>query len=58
LPVRPTLDWSSRHAELGRLELYRQLLTDPVKYQMLRVFTAVPGSPSDEKIRLATAAGG
>jgi hypothetical protein len=47
-----------RHAELGRLELYRQLLIDPVKDQLLLAFTAVPGSPSDEKIRLVTAAGG
>jgi hypothetical protein len=41
-----------RHAELGGLELYRQLLLDPVDCQMLLVFTAVPGSASDEKLRL------
>jgi len=46
-----------RHAELGVLELYRQLLVDPVECQMLLVFTAVPGSPSDEKLRLLAAAG-
>ena len=46
-----------RHAELGGLELYRQLLVDPVECQMLLVFTAVPGSPSDEKLRLLAAAG-
>ncbi|GAA1011628.1 hypothetical protein Aple_012440 [Acrocarpospora pleiomorpha] len=46
-----------RHAALGRLELYRQLLLDPVEYQMLLVFMAVPGSSSDEKLRLLAAAG-
>jgi hypothetical protein len=46
-----------RHAELGGLQLYRQLLVDPVEDQMLLVFTAVPGSPSDEKLRLLAAAG-
>jgi len=30
---------------------------DPEEYQMLLVFTAVPGSPSDEKLRLLTVAG-
>jgi transcription regulator MmyB-like protein len=40
-----------RHAELGGLELYRQLLVDPEEYQVLLAFTAVPGSPSDEKLR-------
>jgi hypothetical protein len=47
-----------RHAELGGLELYRQLLLDPVECQLLLVFTAVPGSPSDEKLRGLAAAGG
>jgi hypothetical protein len=47
-----------RHAELGVLELYRQFLTDPVQCQALLVFTAVPGSASDEKIRLAATASG
>jgi hypothetical protein len=46
-----------RHAELGGLELYRQLLLDPVEHQLLLVFTAVPGSPSDEKLRRLAAAG-
>jgi steroid delta-isomerase-like uncharacterized protein len=45
-----------RHADLGELELYRQLLLDPVEYQLLLVFTAVPGSPSDEKLRCLVAA--
>jgi MmyB-like transcription regulator ligand binding domain len=41
-----------RHAQLGGLELYRQLLVEPEQHQMLLVFTAVPGSPSDAKLRL------
>ncbi len=40
-----------RHAELGVLELYRQLLVDPVEHQVLLVFVAVPGSPSAQKLR-------
>lgn len=44
-----------RHAELGTLELYRQLLMDPVDNQMLLVFTAAQGSPSAEKLRLLAA---
>lgn len=47
-----------RHAELGGLELYRQLLLDPLDQQLLLVFTAVPGSASDAKLRGLTAAGG
>jgi len=45
-----------RHADLGGLELYRQLLVDPVEYQMLLVFMAIPGSPTDEKLRRLTIA--
>jgi hypothetical protein len=41
---------------IGGLELYRQLLVDPVEYQMLLVFMAVPGSPTDEKLRRLTIA--
>jgi hypothetical protein len=40
-----------RHVELGELQLYRQVLVDPVELQVLLVLTAVPGSPSDERIR-------
>jgi hypothetical protein len=46
-----------RHAELGALELYRQVLVEPAEHQMLLVFTAVPGSPSDAKLRRLAAAG-
>ncbi len=44
------------HPELGGLELYRRLLLDPVACQILLVFTAVPGSGSEEKLRLLAAA--
>jgi hypothetical protein len=47
-----------RHAELGELELYRQLLVDLEDHQMLLVFTAEPGSPTDEKLRLLAATSG
>jgi hypothetical protein len=40
-----------RHAELGELELCRQLLIDPRERQVLLLYTAVPGSPSDGKLR-------
>jgi len=40
-----------RHPGLGELELYRQVLVDPEDHQVLLFFTAVPGSPSDEKLR-------
>ncbi len=46
-----------RHAGLGGLELYRQLLVEPVACQVLLVFTAVPASSSDEKLRLLATAG-
>ena len=46
-----------RHTELGGLELYRQFLIDPVRCQLLVVFTAVPGSPSDAKLRRLAAEG-
>lgn len=40
-----------RHPGLGELELHRQLLIDRADHQMLLIFTAVPGSPSEEKLR-------
>ncbi|MEU4238187.1 hypothetical protein [Actinoplanes sp. NPDC026619] len=49
LPVR-------RGAVADRLELHRQLLVDPEELQVLLVFTAAPGSSTDAKIRLRTAA--
>ena len=45
-----------RHAALGELELYAQALRDVDRDQYLMVYTAVPGSPSEEKLRLLSAA--
>jgi hypothetical protein len=49
-----------RHVELGWLELYRELLVEPAQRQVLLVFTADPGSASEENLRrmAAAAAGG
>lgn len=47
-----------RHAELGELELYGQPLLDVDQKQYLLAFTAVPGSPSHEKLRLLAAGEG
>jgi transcriptional regulator with XRE-family HTH domain len=44
-----------RHAELGELELYAQPLLDADQAQYLLVYTAVPGSPSHEKLKLLAA---
>ena len=41
-----------RHAELGELELYGQALLDIDQDQYLFIYTAVPGSPSEEKLKL------
>ncbi|MCY1136594.1 helix-turn-helix transcriptional regulator [Actinoplanes sp. Pm04-4] len=41
-----------RHPELGELELYGQRLIDPEQAQELLVFSAVPGTPSHEKLQL------
>ena len=43
------------HPELGELSLYCQTLLDPEQSQALLVFTAVPGSPSHEKLQLLAA---
>jgi transcriptional regulator with XRE-family HTH domain len=43
------------HRELGELELYCQTLFDAEQPQALVVFTAVPGSPSHEKLQLLAA---
>lgn len=45
-----------RHARLGELELYCQLVIDPDQAQCLLLFTAVPGTPSHEKLQLLSAA--
>jgi len=46
-----------RHPELGELELYCQRLVDPDQAQELLVFSAIPGSPSHEKLQLLPAVG-
>jgi transcriptional regulator with XRE-family HTH domain len=45
------------HPSLGELALYCQTLFDPDQQQVLLVFTAVPGSPSHEKLQLLAAVG-
>ena len=45
------------HPELGELLLHCQTLLDPGQAQVLLVFTAVPGSPSYEKLQLLAAVG-
>ncbi|MDI6101914.1 helix-turn-helix transcriptional regulator [Actinoplanes sp. NEAU-A12] len=45
------------HPELGPLDLYCQTLHDPDQLQTLLVFTAMPGSPSYEKLQLLAAVG-
>ncbi|MCO1594687.1 helix-turn-helix transcriptional regulator [Micromonospora sp. RHAY321] len=45
------------HPEVGPLELHCQTLVDPDQSQTLLVFTAVPGSESDEKLRLLSVIG-
>ncbi|MFI5924879.1 helix-turn-helix transcriptional regulator [Micromonospora sp. NPDC051543] len=46
------------HPEVGPLELHCQTLVDPDRSQTLLVFTAVPGSESDERLRLLSVIGG
>jgi transcriptional regulator with XRE-family HTH domain len=41
-----------QHPEVGRLELQCQTLLDPDRSQTLLVFTAVPGTPSHERLQL------
>jgi hypothetical protein len=57
LQTRPAAVLFGDYTGLGRLELHRQLLVDPVEHQLLLVFTAIPDSPSEEKLRLLAAAG-
>lgn len=44
-----------RHPEVGDLELSCQSLVDPERGHALLVYTATPGSPSDEKLRMLSA---
>jgi transcriptional regulator with XRE-family HTH domain len=55
------LRWSDTkrfvHPELGRLDLYCQLLLEPDQGQSLLIFTATPGTESHEKLALLTVLG-
>jgi len=42
---------------VGSLELQCQRLVDPDQSQLLVVYTATPGTPSDERMRLLSVAG-
>ena len=45
------------HPEVGRLELQCQSLVDPDEGHRLLVYTAVPGSASDERLRFLAVLG-
>jgi hypothetical protein len=55
------LRWSETkrfvHPQVGRLDLYCQLLLEPDQGQSLLVFTATPGTESQEKLALLTVLG-
>lgn len=55
------LRWSETkrfaHPQVGRLELYCQVLLEPDEGQSLLVFTATPGTESHEKLALLTVLG-
>ena len=55
--VRPRELKRFRHPEVGTLELTCQTLVDPVQAHSLLVYTAEPGSVSDERLRLLTVIG-
>ncbi|MEU7841268.1 helix-turn-helix transcriptional regulator [Micromonospora sp. NPDC049114] len=58
VPDAPCPTKRLRHPEVGPLELHCQTLVDPDGSQTLLVFTAAPGSESDEKLRLLSVIGG
>ncbi|MTD57276.1 helix-turn-helix transcriptional regulator [Amycolatopsis pithecellobii] len=55
------LRWSDTkhfvHPQIGRLDLYCQLLLEPDQGQSLLIFTATPGTESHEKLALLTVLG-
>ncbi|MCA2216716.1 helix-turn-helix transcriptional regulator [Jidongwangia harbinensis] len=55
------LRWSGAkryvHPEVGRIDLYCQILLDPDQGQSLLIFTATPGTESHEKLALLTVLG-
>jgi transcriptional regulator with XRE-family HTH domain len=50
--LRPAESKRFLHAEVGLLELHCQTLLDPDQSHRLLVYTAAPGSPSAERLRL------
>jgi transcriptional regulator with XRE-family HTH domain len=46
-----------QHREVGRMDLHCQVLLDPDQAHTLLVFTATPGSPSSENLRLLSVIG-
>jgi hypothetical protein len=54
---RPTELKRFQHPEVGELELTCQTLLDPDSGHSLLVYTAVPGSPSAEKLQLLAVIG-
>ena len=55
--IRPNEVKRYVHAEVGELELSCQVLMDPAQSHSLLVYTAVPGSPSYEKLQLLSVIG-
>lgn len=55
--LRYTAPKRFRHTEVGVLDLHCQILLDPDQDQSLLVFTATPGTDSDEKLRLLAVVG-
>jgi hypothetical protein len=53
--VRPSHLKRFLHPEFGRLELTCQALIEPERSHSLLVYTALPGSESEEKLRLLAA---
>ena len=45
------------HPEVGRIELFCQILLDPDRTQSLLIFTATPGSDSHDKLALLAVLG-
>jgi transcriptional regulator with XRE-family HTH domain len=55
--IRPDETKHFVHPELGSLELTCQVLVDPVQSHALLVYTALPGSESQEKLQLLSVIG-
>lgn len=55
--VRPSTTKRFLHPEVGQIELTCQTLLDPEQAHLLLVYTAVPGSPSHERLQLLSVLG-